>query len=1352
MNEQAPDFIRNTGTTNIGSSSQKGFIQTQDENIPDFISNSSKSTSVSVKPDLKDLEVKQELGIDFDNTFSNNQEAVKEYVDNLSDEDYKTWTNLKNEWYSLDARKAMFDNKEDLYDINAAGDKKYWSWNTNPLIQWFIDWAQENLDTQNEIIHPWSLTTQEKLQWYAQSLTQPTYEDIKNRLSAKEWTNPILAAYQNSYAKPLAWWIRQTNVLWWLLLNLAAKGVSLLDSVWNFATQIEWELWNVMAWDNPWYDKFLVDPSQSVSLRASQIEAINDILWWSFAVSFPIATYIMTLIGSESETAQKIMDGSYKGIKRVTQQVVDLVWEETLWLEWLTDEEKELWYENVAMSVMILFWEALWYWWKKLSNTDAVKQFEAAVAVAKETSKFAKRTTENEIAQWVKWAMKDLPEWAQLTTKGWTPLFTNTASGIKPTAQWSLYLLTKLGWAKINWFIRWLEWIYKNKDKWLITRDPNAPVWDLPSVNVTQWEWTPKLEWKPTEIAESKPTELKTEAPKTEVPKTTKPKTSTIKEFVKSVKEDIKEVSKSTSSQKEVLDKLETSPALQSEYINTIDPYIKANWAENPSWVILEPLQDFVNTIKEQLEFNRNTEKDKMRTDIKTKVNIPNTDKVRYETGQKEYKDLIKLLSQKIENPEKFLKYLLKLPKETTNTLNKLIPDYSKNLQLIQDTLNLTKYITSTDLLWKFLNYKATRWTKDRNFLRKYLYKKLSEAYSNTSMQKKMSDIEQILNQMSEEELIQLEKDAQNGNLAKRDLGNAWYRNEWYMSNTWWNEGNRSLKEVLDSKRPWTNQTVWEYLESKWVKMTAVDNNTQYRMITKETLGRESLASYSENLDRMIVKKFNNPYKWFLFHEFGHRLFNQLGTAKMFDMLEYIAERDNISQEWAFERRAEYFRNYIEYNNIDGKKYLIKELGEAFDSDLLKIAEKTKQEVFDLFNIKDVQELEINQIMSDVKHDTEAGKEITSRKPQPLLSRRVWDWYDLRTEWLKQFDEKVQQVMPDYQRSFPMTTDSWKIIIKMDDWTEMEWKNFKKKIPEEDLKKIDKYEEDIMEDIIKETFKLEDWYWEWKFDYKKWENVNDITKTISKVLNKTKEDLGLEMFQVLDYVDQLRKIDPDIIGFGEKDGELTVKFLEQSYRERWEQADRPGQREIKEAKAIDFLTEEEIAQLPKELQELINKQTKTEDEIIKKLEEEKNTKSKKEVYLGERSDNYDSWTLWKWAKEQTEKEVKNLSEKIWNKEVIDWFEKYFDYELQRKDSKWDMFRDILWYLKGEKEIKDFTKTEIVINDFAKSVTKEINEKLWLNVFNIQNFHNRIKELDERIHNPEKFKKNIKGKEYTVYYL
>jgi hypothetical protein len=52
-----------------------------------------------------------------DKDWENNQEDVKSYVDSLSEEDYKIWRGLKDEGYSLSARKALFDNREDLWDI-----------------------------------------------------------------------------------------------------------------------------------------------------------------------------------------------------------------------------------------------------------------------------------------------------------------------------------------------------------------------------------------------------------------------------------------------------------------------------------------------------------------------------------------------------------------------------------------------------------------------------------------------------------------------------------------------------------------------------------------------------------------------------------------------------------------------------------------------------------------------------------------------------------------------------------------------------------------------------------------------------------------------------------------------------------------------------------------------------------------------------------------------------------------------------------------------------------------------------------------------------------------------------------
>ena len=1144
----------------------------------------------------KDLQISQELWVSIPEPMP--LEERQAYVDALSNEDWKTWKQLKSEGYSFEARKAMMDNKDLLYDITAPGNEKFWSWKKNSFMQYLLDQEQSTLGFQNDVIHPWSVSTQEKLNTISQNLMAPTYEDIYNKLETDyAW---------NNWNKSMAWVLRWVNIAWWVITNLASKWVSLIDSLWNLSTQFKGEILNAIADDKKWYNEFIVDPSQSVSLRASQIEAVNDIMWWFYALKYPIATYLITLIWGESEEASKILQWATKWIDWVNKQVVNLIGEDNLWLEWLTDKEKQLWYENLLMAEIGLFGEWLGRGWKKFSNTKLVQETESALKFANETSKFAKRTAENEIAQWVKWAMKDLPEWAQLTTEGWTPLFSNTLSGIKPTIQWELYLLTKVFGARANWFIRWLERVYKNKDRWLVTRNPKEPVWDLP---VTPWvkidNWTPKIEdtrIKPVE-------EPKVEAPKQEIktttPKpvaTTKPveKTSTIKEFIKSVKEDL-ESPKSWIS-KELSEKIQTSPALQSEYVNTIDPYIRANGASNPSWVIEQPLRDFINTVLEELNYQRFSEVDKNKINQKTKVNIPVQDKVRYESQQQEYKDLIKILSKDYDNPEEYLKYLLNLKPQTVKTLDRLIPDFSKNLWLIKDTLDLTKAITSTDLLWKLLDWKSNWWWRNKASIRNYLWRKFAEAYKNSSTKTRMAEVENILNQMSEEELVNLEKQM-NDNLGIRRYD---WRAEWYMPETMWEKGNISFKEAWNKKRPWTNKTIWEMYEKYKAKITLAKDESDYRLITKDMPWHESLAAYSENLDRFIFKELNNPNEQFFYHEWYHRVFNQLGTNKMLNILEYISKRDNISQEAAFERRAEYWRNYVRYNNIDWKRYILKELGEAFDSKLLSVMEKTKDELFDLFNINNLQELEINQIISDVKHDTKAWEEIMNRKPQPILSKlfdiqdprkQRWD-VDYRRLFLQRINPEVERVRMDYDQAATNPYAMWNVVIEMKDWSTQTWEQFKKNMTKEQLEKEDIYMEEVLDDIISQTFNVEkqsDWEywfaWEGKFDYKTLQNEKQLDYSVlsKKWFTETKDTLWIESLEAMDLLTQLKQIDPDIVGLKEKNWKLMVEYLVEWYSERRELPDRPWQLEVKEAPARDYLSKEEIESLPKDFQDMVTK-------------------------------------------------------------------------------------------------------------------------------------------------------------------
>ena len=71
------------------------------------------------------------------------------------------------------------------------------------------------------------------------------------------------------------------------------------------------------------------------------------------------------------------------------------------------------------------------------------------------------------------------------------------------------------------------------------------------------------------------------------------------------------------------------------------------------------------------------------------------------------------------------------------------------------------------------------------------------------------------------------------------------------------------------------------------------------------------------------------------------------------------------------------------------------------------------------------------------------------------------------------------------------------------------------------------------------------------------------------------------------YLNEIRKEFPDIVWLSIMNWELYVKWLMESAWERYEQADRPGQREIHNLKAKDFFMPDELEKLPKDLQDLI---------------------------------------------------------------------------------------------------------------------------------------------------------------------
>lgn len=1146
----------------------------------------------------KDLQVAQELWIIIPDPLTDDEK--QNYVDSLSNEDWKTWNELKKEGYSFEARKAMFDNREDLYDITEPWNKKFWSWNKNSFMQSLLDQQQDVMDFQEDVIHPWSMTAQDWLDVQAADLMDYKFEDIYQEKyeDMLNTDNKLLQAAKRAAMLPDSIIKRWAAVAWWLLFDLASKAVNLVDNLWNISTQIDAWVLNSIADEKKGYNLIINDPSKEPTIFWSYVEAVWDVLGVWFTIYYPLATYILSVLGSEVDWVWEWMEAINNWIKGVYKWIHEKTWLDQYLINNLTEEEQEQYYDNIVMATFIIISALGWEGIRSMSKTDLYKNFQKINEISRETSKIWLKEGIKEV-QDTKTMMESQPEWTELKTKGWTKMMETTANGVKITLYWKLRILQKLLGRQFNWYKRWFEWAWeqlKNKNK-LVTRDPNAPVWELPVVK------TPDLrekngteisieERKPIEeIKEKIPTEdvntSEVKAPEVKTPTTTKPVTKkvdtswnqTIWEYIKKIMNDI--TGKKGWMNKDLYEKFTSSKDLQSEYINTIDPYLRANWAENPEWVIEHQLNDFIETVKDQLQDRRNKNIDFRKGQMKYKVQIPESEKAQWIKDDLEIQSLIKILSKDSDNPEKFLEYLLKLPKEKTQAFNKLIPDFSKNLGLIKDTLDLTKAITSKDLLWKFLQFKSTWWTRNRNFIRKYLYKKLNEAYKKAWVQYNMKQIENIINQMTEEELVQLEKEidsweirAFNSEAEFNDL-----LEKGYTPDTWI-PANQNLEEIMNSKWPGTNKTTRDYLKEKGVQLSVTDDYWLRK------IWWNIQAAYSAKLDRILMKTENNPYKWIVYHEFGHRVLSQLGTTQIMDIVSHIAKRDNITQEAAFERRAEYFRNYLQYNNVDWKKYLIKNLGDDITSKINATMEKTKEEIWDLFDLNEWDK-NINQILSDVKHDTPRWQDITSRRPEPLIKDMVGDLNPVRYDYLRTIDPNIESV--DIYPYFDKP-----IEIRFKDGSTKKWEEYRKTLTEEQLNEIDTYETDFIQEYVDDILGKNKWFrGEGNFNYDTLKNEKDLTNILMdetlKNMESIKKSLWLNNLEAVNYMKSLREIDPDIIGLLEKDGKLYVKYMIDSNVERWELPDRPWYVEIKEVPAKDYFTEEELNQLPKDLIDKIKK-------------------------------------------------------------------------------------------------------------------------------------------------------------------
>lgn len=1187
INDPVPDFILNNQNDYSNWVNIFGWESSNDP-IPDFIKEQSEENIP--KRNVRDEEVRTQLGIDFDNSFSSDSKQVKEYIDSLSDEDYKIWDQRRAEWYSLDARKALMDNKN-LINTKEKGNLKYII-NTPKLDDWALQFIQ-NTNEWYEQLHPWLTSAEEWLDQANVTLEENLgKENMMNRWIDKNdpynannknefLANNSISNYENfvnivQIPKVLAQWF---NFVAWKAINAIDQIANMVWSVPAEAVDLYQRIQGKEPIFNIQYGENRSNPI------GSYVNIIEDALGAWFVVAYPVATYFFSLLWAQNEDISKLEELVFQDkpgqaidwllSKQTAQDLIEIAW--------LNSKDQDSLRQALIDWLLLTIWSITSWWWKKLESSDIIKLQKEAT---KKADLYAKQYAKQQMQE--NYTMKDaawtLPEWTEVLNKKGKTIARSTSEWWQFTPRWSLETIGQgvQGYAK--WFAEYMRWFYKNRWKWMVERNPNTPVGELPDVKSVA-AWSNVVEWEKVqeEITPERQQEIDEkwfytdEKPIVKETTKVKPKEqgTTIWEFIK------KNINKFSGKKwwlnKDMVTKLQNSTELQNEYVSTIDPYLKENGANNPSWVIQEPLNSFIETVKDQLLNRKLNNQEFRRWQKQYKVEISEEEKLKNQMDDKKLKDLEKIFNKKYDDPEKFLEYLLKLPEEKVNTLNELIPDFSKNLWLIKDILDLTKGISSSDLLWKFLKFKSSWWTRDRKFIRKWIYKKLSETYQKAWLKQNMYEIETMLNQLTEDKLIELEKFIEQG----EDL--PAYMKEDFINNLF-DKLDKSTLEAVEWKKIGENtielskaekeKRIHNELVKQWYTR-GEDTTPEYK--TEKELREHKLPDWTtigEWMDRSKVhlspkifkdlrlseadfwnKAINYNAKgldmssFVAWHEIAHFVLGKLTTSELFDLTERIRKltKDSwkeVNRVWMWEYLADTISNYLNHGNIDWLKNL-----------LTKNLEGTKKEITE----------HIQNLLENFKKDKlYQEREPRYEDPRNQGGKTAWERMD--------FLRKVDTNLKDY--SFDLDVDSptfSEMRFNMKDWKSLSWDEWKDTLSHDQYVKL--YSSEDLFNLEKEIKNQSKKNSNWREDLK-----NEI--------KDAEAYFGEEKYET--YKKELKDIDPDIIGLVERDGQIYVKYLMESQRERWELPNRPWYLELKEVPAKDYFTEEEFKKLPKDLQDKIN--------------------------------------------------------------------------------------------------------------------------------------------------------------------
>lgn len=305
------------------------------------------TTSTSTDTDNMSKNREVEIGL-WKSVYSPMSDGEKQqYLDSLTDEQYRQMRTYKNQWYSFEASRTLLENSEWLANPTAVGTEKYnpkgsffrnivgWAWDSATWIWQFL-W-----NTAADIIG----RTAKKL-WADEDRVDYLVNDRKNYLEDSKISKSVKANTSSWTYKVTKWLTDLAQVAW---LEWLAKD-ALPWAAWKlWALRNAWLKWKVAAWAIEWAaDMWLYNVISESELPSGEDLALWAWLWAVVPLAWAWLKAAWKFIKKEAAKIAPKLELSWmlnpSKIERVKNMLIDewtdLAW---AWLKWWTAEDVWNW-------------------------------------------------------------------------------------------------------------------------------------------------------------------------------------------------------------------------------------------------------------------------------------------------------------------------------------------------------------------------------------------------------------------------------------------------------------------------------------------------------------------------------------------------------------------------------------------------------------------------------------------------------------------------------------------------------------------------------------------------------------------------------------------------------------------------------------------------------------------------------------------------------------------------------------------------------------------------------------------------------------------------------------------------